>query len=91
MGIDEGTSAVKAVVYDLDLRPVAEARRDKPLEHPRAGWVEQDPHAVLVAVVDAVAEVLGDLDGEVVACGSITRASRCSRGRPRGPSRSRRS
>ncbi len=69
LGIDEGTSAVKAVVYDVDLTPVAEARRDKALDHPRPGWVEQDPHAVLVAVVDAVAEVLRDLDGEVVACG----------------------
>ena len=69
LGIDEGTSAVKASLFDLDLRPLAEARREKPLSHPRPGWVEQDPDAVLVAVVDAVAELLRDLDGEVVACG----------------------
>ena len=69
LGIDEGTSAVKAVLYDEDLRPVAEARREKPLSHPRAGWVEQDPEAVLVAVVDAVAELLRDADGEIAACG----------------------
>ena len=69
LGIDEGTSAVKAVLYDQDLRPVAEARREKPLSHPRAGWVEQDPEAVLVAVVDAVAELLRDADGEIAACG----------------------
>jgi glycerol kinase len=69
LGIDEGTSAVKAVLYDEDLRTVAEARRDKPLSHPRSGWVEQDPEAVLVAVVDAVAELLRDADGEIVACG----------------------
>jgi len=69
LGVDEGTSAVKAVLYDTDLRPVAEARRDKPLTHPRPGWVEQDPEHVLVAVVDAVAEVLREADGDVVACG----------------------
>jgi glycerol kinase len=69
LGIDEGTSAVKAVLYDEDLRPVAEARREKPLSHPRSGWVEQDPEAVLVAVVDAVAELLRDADGEIAACG----------------------
>ena len=69
LGIDEGTSAVKAVLYDEDLRPVAEARREKPLSHPRSGWVEQDPEAVLVAVVDAVAELLREADGEIVACG----------------------
>jgi glycerol kinase len=69
LGIDEGTSAVKAVLYDGDLRTVAEARREKPLSHPRSGWVEQDPEAVMVAVVDAVAELLRDADGEIVACG----------------------
>src|SRR5215211_162550 len=69
LGIDEGTSAVKAVLYNLGLEPVAEARRDKPLSHPRPGWVEQDPAVVLVAVVDAVAELLRDADGEIVACG----------------------
>jgi glycerol kinase len=69
LGIDEGTSAVKAVLYDQDLRTIAEARREKPLNHPRSGWVEQDPEAVLVAVVDAVAELLRDADDEIVACG----------------------
>ena len=37
LGIDEGTSAVKAVLFDADLRPLAEARREKPLAYPRAG------------------------------------------------------
>jgi glycerol kinase len=69
LGIDEGTSAVKAALYDSDLRRLAEARRDKPLSHPRPGWVEQDPEAVLVAVVDAVGELLRGANGEVVACG----------------------
>src|SRR4029453_16812920 len=65
----EGTSAVKAVLYDTDLKPQAEARREKPLAHPHPGWVEQDPQAVLVAVVDAVAELLAAADGGGGACG----------------------
>ena len=69
LGIDEGTSAVKAVLYDLDLRPVAEARREKPLTHPRPGWVEQDPEVILTAVVEAVGELLERAEDEVVACG----------------------
>jgi glycerol kinase len=69
LGIDEGTSAVKAVLYDTDLRPLAEARREKPLQHPRPGWVEQDPQDVLVAVVDTVGELLSQADGEITACG----------------------
>jgi len=69
LGIDEGTSAVKAILFDGELRPVREVRREKPLVHPRAGWVEQDPRVVLDAVVEAVAELLDDAPGEVVACG----------------------
>jgi glycerol kinase len=69
LGIDEGTTAVKAALFDERLRPVREARRDKVSRHPRPGWVEQDGEAVLRAVVEAVAEVLEDVPGEVVACG----------------------
>ncbi|HEX2128706.1 MAG TPA: FGGY family carbohydrate kinase [Solirubrobacterales bacterium] len=69
LGIDEGTSAVKAILFDADLRPVAEARREKPLTHPRPGWVEQDPEAILEAVTGAVGELLQAADDEVVACG----------------------
>ena len=69
LGIDEGTSAVKAVLYDGDLQTVAEARREKPLSHPRPGWVEQDAQAVLAAVVEAVAAVLDQAPGEIDACG----------------------
>jgi glycerol kinase len=69
LGIDEGTTAVKAALFDERLRPVREARRDKVNRHPRLGWVEQDPEEVLRAVVDAVAELLESAPGEVVACG----------------------
>ncbi len=69
LGIDEGTSAVKAVLYDADLQPIAEARREKRLIHPRPGWVEQDPEEVLAAVTEAVASVLADAPGDITACG----------------------
>jgi glycerol kinase len=66
LGVDEGTSAVKAVLFDSDLQPLAEARREKALAHPKPGWVEQDPEEVLTTVVEAIAEALGEADGEVV-------------------------
>jgi glycerol kinase len=69
LGIDEGTTGVKAALFDRRLRPVREARRDKVNRHPREGWVEQDGEEVLVAVVEAVGELLADAPGEVVACG----------------------
>jgi glycerol kinase len=69
LGIDEGTSAVKAILFDEDLRPLAEARREKALVHPRPGWVEQDPEEVLTAVVSAVGELLDGADGDDVVAG----------------------
>jgi len=69
LGIDEGTSAVKAVLFDADLRPVKEARREKTLTQPKPGWVEQDAEEVLRTVADAVAELLRDSPGEIAACG----------------------
>ncbi len=70
LGIDEGTTAVKAALFDCELRVVAEARRGVPVTHPRPGWVEQDPELILAAVVDAVAEVLSSCRGrEVIAAG----------------------
>jgi glycerol kinase len=66
LGVDEGTSAVKAVLFDTDLKPIAEARREKALAHPRPGWVEQDPEEVLATVTGAIAEVLRSADDDVV-------------------------
>ncbi len=70
LGIDEGTTAVKAALFDSDLTVVAEARRPVPVSHPHPGWVEQDPELVLEAVVDTVAELLAESGGrEVCAAG----------------------
>ncbi len=70
LGIDEGTTAVKAALFDLELRAVAEARRPVPVTHPRPGWVEQAPELIVQAVVEAVAEVLAHAGGrEVLAAG----------------------
>jgi glycerol kinase len=69
LGVDEGTTGVKAALFNERLEPVAEARRDKVNLHPREGWVEQDPDEVLEVVTSAIAELLADPPGEVVACG----------------------
>jgi len=69
LGVDEGTTGVKAALFNERLEPVAEARRDKVNLHPQEGWVEQDGEEVLAAVVEVVAELLAHPPGEVVACG----------------------
>jgi glycerol kinase len=69
LGIDEGTTGVKAALFDQRLQPQAEARRDKVNRHPEEGWVEQDGEEVIAAVTESVAELLAGADGKVVACG----------------------
>jgi glycerol kinase len=71
LGIDEGTTAVKAALFDRDLRAVAEARRPVPVTHPAPGLVEQDPALILEAVIDAVAEVLASAGGRAVLAAGI--------------------
>jgi len=63
VAIDEGTSSARAIAYDRDWQPVAAAVRRLATDHPRSGWSEQDPVAIVDAVVDVVAEVLETVGG----------------------------
>ena len=65
LGIDEGTTAVKAGLFDAELQPLATARRAVATMHPAPDLVEQDPGEVLDAVCDAVAEVLEGVPDDV--------------------------
>ena len=70
LGVDEGTTGVKAALFDEE--PAAgRARRaaTRSTATREEGWVEQDGEEVLAAVVEAIGELLEDPPGEVVACG----------------------
>ncbi len=58
LGIDVGTSSVKAVAAGPDGRVVASAGRGYPTAYPRPGWAEQSPEDWWQAVVAAVRELL---------------------------------
>ena len=49
LGIDMGTTGIRAVVFDAEAQVVAAARQDCRLYAPHAGWAEQDPDEVLAA------------------------------------------
>ena len=58
LGIDIGTSGVKAVVMDELDRPIAEASSPLSISHPKPLWSEQEPRDWIVAVelaLDALA------------------------------------
>ena len=57
LGLDLGTSAVKAVIIDEALVPVCEADAPLPISRPHPGWSEQDP-ADWIAAADAAVKAL---------------------------------
>jgi sugar (pentulose or hexulose) kinase len=72
LGIDSGTSAVKAVLLDLKGAEVAVATETTPVETPHEGWSEFDLHQDWESVASAIRRLLREtkLDaGEILAIG----------------------
>ncbi len=57
IGIDIGTSGVRAVAYQPDGRSVSAATREYPLNSPQAGWAEQDPETILAGALSVLREL----------------------------------
>jgi glycerol kinase len=58
LGIDEGTTGVRAAVVDGEERIVGLAYREIGQRYPQPGWVEQDADEVLASTKDVVAQAL---------------------------------
>jgi xylulokinase len=72
LGIDIGTSAVKALISDDRDVTVAESEVPLTLQRPRDGWAEQDPDAWWLAVQQAIAALrtqIGSRMADVAAIG----------------------
>ncbi len=69
VGIDIGTSAVKVAVVSLDGAVLAEASRPYATHTPHPGWVEQTPEHWWLAACEALREVAGAGDFELVGAG----------------------
>ena len=65
LGIDLGTSSVKAVVMDLTGALLAQATADYPVSTPHAGWAETDPELWWSAVTTAVHEATATSDARI--------------------------
>ena len=63
LAIDEGTTNAKVVCVDRSGAIVARAARPLRLAHPRPGWTEQDPLAILAAVGEAAADATASKGG----------------------------
>ncbi|MGQ9829529.1 MAG: FGGY-family carbohydrate kinase [Roseiflexus sp.] len=62
LGIDVGTTNIKALVFDLRGVCVSAAGVTTPVERPHLGWAEHDPHKLWQAVIDVIRTALAPLD-----------------------------
>ena len=58
LGIDLGTSSVKALLIDLVGHPLGLASQEYPILTPQPGWAEQDPQTWVEASLAAVRQAL---------------------------------
>jgi gluconokinase len=54
VGVDVGTTGARAVVFDHDAKPLAEATQEYALYTPRPSWAEQDASEVAETVIGCV-------------------------------------
>ena len=71
LGIDIGTSACKAAVFDERGRVLRDANSPYNVYYPKSGWAEQDADEWWNAVCDAVRRVLSEIAPADIACVGI--------------------
>ena len=58
IGIDTGTTGVKAKIYDLGGAIIAQAYREYGCSYPRPGWVDQDINMLSRANDEVLAQLM---------------------------------
>jgi len=66
LGLDVGTTNIKALAIDEAGTPVAESALPIATHAPRPGWVEQNPETILATAVDCVRNTLAKAGREAV-------------------------
>src|SRR6185312_14774570 len=51
LAIDQGTTSTRAMIFDADGVPRAQAQRELAQSYPRPGWVEHDPEEIWQAAL----------------------------------------
>ena len=72
LALDQGTSSSRAMLFDPDMRPLAQASEEFAQHYPQPGWVEHDPDDLwrtTLATARAVLRQVGAAPGQVAAIG----------------------
>lgn len=71
LAIDQGTTSSRAMVFDSNMQPIAQAQQEFTQHFPKSGWVEHDPEEIWQTVVATCHQALNELpeNCEVVSIG----------------------
>lgn len=61
--IDEGTTSTRAIAFDRDFKPVAQAQQEVGLTYPADGWVEQDGDEIWDKTLQVCRDVIETVGG----------------------------
>jgi gluconokinase len=65
LGLDIGTTSVKAVAFSRDGKTLCEHAVSYPIKHPFPEWSEQDPEEIALALFKTVENILQDLSPDI--------------------------
>jgi len=71
LGVDLGTSGIKALIVGVDGQLLGEARADVPSHHERPGWSEQDPTDWWTALAGALDRLSSEHSSALSACRAV--------------------
>lgn len=66
IGIDIGTTATKAVCFDLDGNVVKQLSNSYPMYHPKPDWSVQNPQEILETVLKCISEITNDIQPQFI-------------------------
>ncbi len=74
--LDMGTTGTRAVVFDDECRPVAQAYVELAQHFPKPGWVEHDPVEMWDGLLECIKGVAGQIDVNDLVAVAITNPRR---------------
>ena len=70
IGIDIGTTATKAICFDINGNVIKQVSNGYPMYHPKPDWSVQNPQEILQTVIDCIAEITKDIQPEFISFSS---------------------
>ncbi|HAU1295786.1 TPA: glycerol kinase GlpK [Legionella pneumophila] len=72
LAIDQGTSSTRAMIYTLQGDLIANSQYPLTQYYPNSGWVEHDPEEIWQKTLNAMRDVVSQVQGKAILCCGLT-------------------